>query len=147
MLDTQSPGWFVRQNWMPLDGAFSFLSSALAYAFARTGCSAVQRYDIISIFCPFFSINFVFPHFFLLALFHMCYCGHLVSDAHVRSAVVIEMDEAFYNPVGVLEGVEARAVDTFHLNYTIGALCDGVVCVIRPMPVHFPGVLQSPDEA
>ena len=26
-------------------------------------------------------------------------------------------------------------------------LYKGLGCVIRPMPVHFPGVLQSPDEA
>lgn len=35
MLDTQSLGLFVRQNWMPLDGAFSFLLGALAYIIAK----------------------------------------------------------------------------------------------------------------
>ena len=127
MLDTQSPGWLVRQDWMPLDGASSLLSGALAYAFARTGCSAGQRYDIVSIFVFFLSINFVFPHFFLLSLFQMCHCWHLVSDAHVWAVVVVEMYEAFYDAVGVLEGVEARAIDTLYLYYSVGALGDGVV--------------------
>ena len=127
MLDTQSLGLFVRQNWMPLDGAFSFLSGALAYALARTVCSAWQRYDIIFILGLFFRINFVFPHLFLLSLLQMHHCGHLVADAHVRTAVVIEMDESFNNTIGVLKGVETLPIDTFHLYFPIDRLCDGVV--------------------
>ena len=123
MLDTQSPGLFVRQNWMPLDGAFSFLSGTLAYAFARTVCSAWQRYDIIFILCQFFRINFVFPHSFLFTLLQMDHCGHLVADAHVRAAVVIEVDEAFDDTIGVVKGVETLPIDTFHLYFPIDRLC------------------------
>ena len=91
MLDTQSPGLFVRQNWMPLDGAFSFLSGTLAYAVARTVCSARQRYDIIFILVLFFRIIFVFPHLFLLSLLQMRHCRRLEADAHVQTVIVIEV--------------------------------------------------------
>ena len=43
LLETQNPGCSVRQEWMPLDGAFTLKSDALAYAFAQTVCSALQR--------------------------------------------------------------------------------------------------------
>ena len=120
MLDTQSPGWFVRQNWMPLDGAFSFLSGALAYAIAQTGCSAWQRYDIIFILSLFFRINFVSPHLFLLSLLQMRHGGYLVADAHVGAPVVVEVDVARYHAVGMFKGVEALlAVDTFHLYFSV----------------------------
>ena len=128
MLDTQSRGLLVRQTWMPLDVAFRFKSRLLAYAFARTCRSAWQRYCFIFILCLFFRINFVFPHLFLLPLLQMRHCGHLVADAHVRTSVVIEVDEAFDDTVGVLKAVEALPVDTFHLYFPIDRLCDGIVC-------------------
>lgn len=53
--------------------------------------------------------------------------GHLVSDAHVRTPVVVEVDVAFDDTVGVLEGTETLPVDTFHLYYAVGSLCDGIV--------------------
>ena len=84
---------------MPLDGAFSFLSGALAYAVAQTVCSAGQRYDIIFILCLFFRINFVFPHSFLLSLLQMHHGRYLVADAHVGTPVVVEVDVARYHPV------------------------------------------------
>ena len=131
MLDTQSPGWFVRQNRMPFDGAFSFLSGALAYAVAQTVCSAWQRYDIIFIPGLFFRINFVFPHLFLLSLLQMHYGGYLVADAHVGAPIVVEVDIARYHVVGMLKGVEALlSVDTFHLYFSVDTLGDGVVCGI-----------------
>ena len=36
----------------------------------------------------------------------MDHCRHLVSDAHVRASVVVEMDVALYDTVGVLEEVD-----------------------------------------
>ena len=52
---------------------------------------------------------------------------HLVADAHVRTPVVVEVDVAFDDTVGVLEGTETLPVDAFHLYYTVGSLCDGIV--------------------
>ena len=37
------------------------------------------------------------------------------------------MDVALDDTVGMLIGVESRAVDTFHLYYTVGALRNGIV--------------------
>ena len=95
---------------------------------ARAVCSARQRYDIIFIPCLLFRINSVFPHPFLLSLLQMRCCRRFVSDAHVQPSVVVEVDVAFYHPAGMLKGVEALLpVDTFHLYYTVGTLCDGIV--------------------
>ena len=57
----------------------------------------------------------------------MRHCRYLVSDAHVWPAVVVEVDVALDDTVGMLIGVESRAVDTFHLYYTVGALRNGIV--------------------
>ena len=58
----------------------------------------------------------------------MRHCRHLISDAHVWPAVVVEVDVPFNDPAGMLKRIEALlAVDTFHLYYTVGTLCDGVV--------------------
>ena len=43
MLDMLSPTVLFGKDWMPLDGAFSLQSCALAYVFAQTVCSAWQR--------------------------------------------------------------------------------------------------------
>ena len=89
---------------------------------------ARQRYDIIFIRVAFFSEKFVFPHFWLFPLLHVRHCGYLVSDAHVWSAVVVEVDKAAYDLTGMFPGVELTlAIDTFFLDYAIDALCDGIV--------------------
>ncbi len=126
MLDTQNPGLLVRQTWMPLDGALRFKSRLLAYAFTRTCRSARQRYDILFICDTFWRINFILPHLFLLSLLQMCHCWHLISDAHVRAVVVIEVDVALNDIIGMLKGIETFPVDTFHLYFTINALGNGV---------------------
>ena len=126
-LDTQSRGLLVRQTWMPLDVAFRFKSRLLAYAFARTCRSARQRYGIIFIHGLFFRIFFLFPHPLLLSLLQMHHRGHLVADAHVRPAVVVEVEVTRDEVPGVLIRRQSLlAVDTFHLYYTVDALCDGI---------------------
>ena len=128
MLDTQSPGLFVRQNWMPLDGAFSIMSGTLAYAFARTVCSARQRYDIIFICAVFFRINFVFPHLFLHSLLQMCHRRRLVAYAHMQAVVVVEMDEARDEILHVLIRMQLfLPIKALHLYYTVGTLGNRIV--------------------
>ena len=128
MLDMRSPCCSVRQNRMPLDGAFGFLSGALAYAVARTVCSARRRYDIIFILGLFFRIKSVFPHLFLFSLLQMHYGWYFVANAHVGAPVVVEVDVAFYHAVSMLKRVEAfLAVYTFHLYFPVDAFCDGIV--------------------
>ena len=57
----------------------------------------------------------------------MDYCRYLVSDAHVRPTIVVEVDVAFNNPVGMLKRIEALlTVDTFHLYYTIDPFGVGI---------------------
>ena len=61
-------------------------------------------------------------------MLHVRHCGYLVSDAHVWSAVVVEVDKAAYDLTGMFPGVELTlAIDTFFLDYAIDALCDGIV--------------------
>ena len=96
MLDTQSPTCPVWQGWMPLDGAFNLKSGSLAYAFTQTVCLARPRYILFFIFSLMFTVNFIFPHLSLFALLLMDLGGCLVTDAHVRTAVVIAMDETRY---------------------------------------------------
>ena len=128
MLDTQSPGLFGRQNWMPLDGAFSFLSGALAYAVARTVCLARQRYDIIFILRLFFRIDFVFPLLLLHSLLQMCHCRCLVAYAHMQAVVVVEMDEACDEILHVLIRMQLfLPIKSLHLYYTIGTLGNRIV--------------------
>ena len=55
----------------------------------------------------------------------MCHSRYLVSDAHVRAAVVVEVDVAPDDATGMLEGVEAHAVDAFHLYFPVDALGNG----------------------
>ena len=57
--------------------------------------------------CLFFRINLVLPHLFLLSLLLMRHCRYLVSDAHVWPAVVVEVDVALDDTVGMLIGVES----------------------------------------
>ena len=53
---------------------------------------------------------------------------YLVADAHMGTVVVVEVDEARDEILRIPEGGELLlAVDTFHLYYTVGALCDGIV--------------------
>ena len=98
-------------------------------AIIRPRCSAWQRYLIISIAVYLFSIIFLLPHLFLWPCLIMHHCRYLVADTHVRSAVVVEMNEpSDYIPC-MLQAVESLSrVDGFRLDNTIGTLCDGVVC-------------------
>ena len=59
----------------------------------------------------------------------MRYCWYLVSDTHVRSSVVVEMNESSDYIPCMLQAIESLPrVDGFGLDYTIGTLCDGIVC-------------------
>ena len=123
MLDTQSPTCPVWQGWMPLDGAFNLKSRSLAYAFARTVCLARPRYILFFIFSLMFTVNFIFPHLSLFALLLMDLSGCLVTDAHVRTTVVIEMDETRYRIPCLLKRWELLLwIDIFCLYYTIDTL-------------------------
>ena len=120
MLDTQSPTGPVWQGWMPLDGAFNLKSGSLAYAFTQTVCLARPRYRLFFIFSLMFVINFVFPHLPLFALLPVDLRWCLVTDAHMRTGVVIEMDETGYGLLCQLERWELLLwIDIFCLYYTI----------------------------
>ena len=59
----------------------------------------------------------------------MHHCRYLVTDAHVRSAVVIEMNESTDYVPCMLQTIEGLSgIDGFGLDYTIGTFCDGIVC-------------------
>ena len=120
MLDTQSPTCPVWQGWMPLDGAFNLKSGSLAYAFTQTVCLARPRYRLFFIFSLMFVINFVFPHLPLFALLPVDLRWRLVTDAHMRTRVVIEMDETGYGLLCLLKRLELLLwIDIFCLYYTI----------------------------
>ena len=128
----QESALVVRQEWMSLDGTFILLrgeSGVMVAAIIRPRCSARQRYSIIFIVVHVFSIIFLLPHLFLWSCLRMHYCRYLVTDAHVRSAVVVEMNESSDYIPCMLQAVESLSrIDGFRLDYTICTLCDGIVC-------------------
>ena len=108
---------------MPLDGAFILRSGLLAYAFAQTVCLARPRYRLFFIFSLMFIVNFVFPHPPLFALLPMHLLWRLVTDAHVRTTAVIEMDETGYGILCLPERGELLLwIDILCLYYTIDPL-------------------------
>ena len=131
LMGQQESGLVVRQEWMSLDGTFILLCGeygVMVAAFIRPRRSARQRYVIISIVVHLFRIILLLPHLFLFPGLHVGYCRYLVSDAHVRTVVVVEVYEPSYDVPCVPDAVERLpGVDGFSLDDTIGALCDGVV--------------------
>ena len=55
-------------------------------------------------------INFILPHSFLCALFEVDDLWDLVSNAHVRSAIVVEVNVSLDHLVGMLKGIEASSI-------------------------------------
>ena len=58
----------------------------------------------------------------------MCQCRHFVSDAHMRSPVVVEVYVPSYNISCLLQTVECCSrIDTFSLYYAVGSFGYGIV--------------------
>ena len=89
---------------------------------------AWQRLWIVSIPAILLWINFILPHSFLCALLEVDDLWNLVSNAHVRSAIVVEVNVSLDHLVGMLKGIEASSIDTFYLYFTINTFRNGVVC-------------------
>ena len=53
---------------------------------------------------------------------------NLVSDTHVRSVMVVEVNVSLDDLVGMLKGIEASSIDTFYLYFTINTFRNGIVC-------------------
>ena len=70
-----------------------------------------------------FTVNFIFPHLSLFALLPVDLRWCLVTDAHMRTGVVIEMDETGYGLMCLLERWELLLwMDILCLYYTISTL-------------------------
>ena len=46
---------------------------------------------------------------------------NLVSNAHVRSAIVVEVNVSLDDLVGMLKGIEASSIDTFYLYFNVSS--------------------------
>lgn len=58
----------------------------------------------------------------------MHYARGFITDTHVRSAVVVEVDVALYHARGTLDGLEQPLpIEAFHFNYPIDTLRHGIV--------------------
>ena len=93
----QESGLVVRQEWMSLDGTFILLrgqSGVMVAAIIRPRRSAQQRYVIIFIVVHLFRINLPLPHLFLYSSLHVDHCRYLIADAHVGTAIVVEVYES-----------------------------------------------------
>ena len=112
-----APGWGILS-----------LSGALAYAFARTCCSALQRYCILLFIATCRRIFFLLPHFLLYSLLQMRHSRNFVPDAHMRPAIVIEMYVATYCISCVPDVIEtASRMATFRLNNSVDTFRNGIV--------------------
>ena len=113
---------------MPLDGAFSLKSDALAYAFAQTVCSATQRYVLKFIIRTLLAINLISPHLFLLSMLQMRFRWCLVANAHVRTLAVVELYETRNESPCIFKGRRLfPRIDALCLQYAIYTLCNGIV--------------------
>ena len=58
----------------------------------------------------------------------MHYARGFITDTHVRSAVVVEVDVALYHARGTLDGLEQPLpIEAFHFNYPIDTFRHGIV--------------------
>ena len=70
----------------------------------------------------------LFPHPFLCSLFLVYHSRHLISDAHVRTEVVVEMDVTTYYIAGMFHALKMfLAVDLFLLDDSVHPLGNGIV--------------------
>ena len=107
---------------------WGFRSDVPAYAFVRPCCSTLQRCVIFSIIESFLRIIFLFLHFFLFSLLQMYERGDFVTDTHMWSVVVLEVDVSADDVPGMPDVVEVTlSVDTFALDCPVDPFGDGIV--------------------
>ena len=100
----------------------------MAAAVIRTCRSALQRYCFLFICIVLFYMNIISPHLFLRTFLQMYHRRYLITDAHMRSSIIIKMDESTDYFLCMVYTMERLSwINSFALDDTVYTFCYGVV--------------------